>query len=136
MDGEFFCLDPLGDTDYHVLGNVKHAIHASNVGFLPETPRKFTNVINRGLVPASEIKDITNIKKFAEQINLFLSEPGEIIHIGSMFTIRTVLPRREYDDARPTVVTKHSETLYSVLSGKIVAAVDTAQSLTAMILLE
>lgn len=136
MDGEFFCLDPLGTSKFHVLGNVRHAIHSSNIGISPEIPDKYVKFLNRGLIPPSEIMDLTNIHKFLEQINLFLSDPGEIVHIGSMFTIRTVLPRREHDDARPTVITKHSEKLYSVFSGKIVAAVDTAQSLSSMIRLE
>ena len=32
MDGPFTCIDPYSDTDYHVIGNVVHAIHHTNVG--------------------------------------------------------------------------------------------------------
>ena len=35
IDGPFMCIDPLGDTDYHVMGNVVHAIHTRNIGKYP-----------------------------------------------------------------------------------------------------
>jgi len=50
-------------------------------------------------------------------------------HIGSMFTIRTVLANRDHDDARPSIVKKHSNNMYSIFSGKISTAVDTSNEL-------
>ena len=35
MDGPFMCFDPYADTDYHVAGNVVHAIHVRNIGLKP-----------------------------------------------------------------------------------------------------
>ena len=32
LDGPFTCIDPYGNTDYHVMGNVVHAIHDTMVG--------------------------------------------------------------------------------------------------------
>src|SRR3990167_7530101 len=50
LDGPFFCIDPYSDTGYHVMGNVVHAIHATNTGLHPEIPEKFLPLINRGVV--------------------------------------------------------------------------------------
>lgn len=130
MDGPFFCLDPLGHSDLHVLGNVKHAILSSNKGTSPFVANDLKKWLNRGVVPAQEIQEFTNFPKFEQQIREVLIEPGEITHIGSMFTVRTVLPEHEHDDARPTVISKLGNTKYAVMSGKIVAAVDTALTLS------
>jgi type IV pilus assembly protein PilB len=50
-----------------------------------------------------------------------------------MYTIRTVLPMREHDDARPSYITKHSDRLYSIFSGKIGTCVDIANELVKII---
>ena len=46
-----------------------------------------------------------------------------------MFTIRAVLPNRDHDDARPSIITMHNDKCYSLFSGKIVTAVDKANDL-------
>jgi hypothetical protein len=130
MDGQFFCLDPLGHSDLHVLGNVEHAILSSNTGTEPYVTNNLKKWLNQGVIPAHKIQEFTHFHKFEQQIREFLVEPGEITHIGSMFTVRTVLPRHEHDDARPTVISKFGRNKYAVLSGKIVAAVDTASTLS------
>jgi hypothetical protein len=130
MDGKFFCLDPLGQSELHVLGNVEHAIHSSNTGIEPNVANHLKKWLNQGVIPAHDIQKFTNFPKFEQQIREYLVEPGEITHIGSMFTVRTVLPRHEHDDARPTVISKLGRNKYAVLSGKIVAAVDTAATLS------
>ena len=130
MDGQFFCLDPLGQSDLHVLGNVEHAIHSSNTGIEPNVANHLKKWLNQGIIPAHDIQEFTNFPKFEQQIREYLVEPGEITHIGSMFTVRTVLPRHEHDDARPTVISRLGKNKYAVLSGKIVAAVDTASTLS------
>ena len=47
-------------------------------------------------------------------------------HIGSMFTFRTVLPNKEKDDARPTLVDKIDDKIFNVFSGKIGTCVEAA----------
>tara|TARA_B100000029_G_scaffold319611_2_gene312014 strand:- start:1305 stop:1463 length:159 start_codon:yes stop_codon:yes gene_type:complete len=46
-----------------------------------------------------------------------------------MFSIRAVLTNRDFDDARPTLVSKNSNSLFSIFSGKISTAVDAAEEL-------
>ena len=126
MDGPFMCIDPYGDTGYHVMGNVVHAIHYSNTSKFPMMPSSMKKMINKGIVknPIS-----TNIDKFKETIKLFFKDVDSIEHIGSMFTFRTVLPNRDYDDARPTIYKFEKDNLITIFSGKIGTCVDTAESI-------
>lgn len=134
MDGPFMCLDPYGSTDYHVLGNVVHAIHSSNVGKFPIIDEKYAPLLNRGVVPADELIGVTKIDKFIESANVFLKGFSNLKHIGSMFTVRTVLPKRDHDDARPTFIKQHNSKVFSVFSGKITTCVESAMELKEILL--
>ena len=116
LDGAFMCIDPLGETGYHVMGNVVHAIHKTNIGKSPEIPEEFKLLLNKGIIKNPKI---TNIKKFFDSAKDYFIDINQAIHIGSMYTIRTVLPKREHDDARPTIVQKISNREFSIFSGKI-----------------
>ena len=65
MDGPFMCIDPLGDSGLHVMGNVVHAIHSTNVGKFPEYDSKFDELLNKGIV---KNKDKENEKKIDEEL--------------------------------------------------------------------
>ena len=123
MDGPFMCIDPLGDTDYHVMGNVVHAIHSRNIGKFPKYDSKFDKLLNKGIVKSPST---TNIDKFIESAKKFFVDIDKVKHIGSMFTIRTVLPNKDVDDSRPTLVEKISEGKFNLFSGKIGTCVNAA----------
>ncbi len=123
MDGPFMCIDPLGDSGLHVMGNVVHAIHSTNVGKFPEYDSKFDELLNKGIV---KNPSITNIDKFIESAKMFFKDIEKSEHIGSMFTFRTVLPNRDKDDARPTSVEKQTDNILNVFSGKIGTCVNAA----------
>lgn len=116
LDGPFFCIDPYAHTDLHVMGNVVHAIHHTNTGTSPFIPREFTELLNKGIV---KNPSITNISKFIDTAAFFIPELKNAQHIGSMYTIRTVLPRVDHTDERPTLVYKVSDNIINVFSGKI-----------------
>lgn len=126
MDGPFTCIDPYSDTNYHVVGNVVHAIHHTNVGKSPEIPVKLKGLLNKGIIKKPAI---TKWKLFKETLSEFFKNINEVEHIGSMFTIRTVLTNRDFDDARPSIVNRESKSKYLIFSGKITTAVDTANEL-------
>ena len=130
MDGPFMCLDPYGDTDYHVLGNVVHAIHETNIGYKPLVSKKLSKYLNNGIV---ENPNITNIDKFIQSGKKYFDGFEDLKHIGSMYTIRTVLSNREHDDARPTIVNRESDNIFSVFSGKIVTCVDAVNKIEEVI---
>ena len=126
MDGPFMCIDPLGDTDYHVMGNVVHAIHSTNVGRFPEYDLKFDELLNKGIV---KNPSITNIDKFVESAKKFFIDIDKLEHIGSMYTFRTVLPNKDKDDARPTLVGKIDDKTFTIFSGKIGTCVTAAEEI-------
>jgi hypothetical protein len=126
MDGPFMCIDPLGDTDYHVMGNVVHAIHHTTVGKFPKYDSKFDKLLNKGIV---KNPSITNIDKFIDSAKHFFNDIDKAEHIGSMFTFRTVLPNRDKDDARPTLIEKSTDNIFNVFSGKIGTCVTAAEEI-------
>ena len=116
LDGPFTCIDPYGSTGYHLMGNVVHAIHHTNTGLHPEIPEQFKPLLNKGLI---KNPPITNVKKFLAVAEEFFPGIQQAQHIGSMYTVRTVLPKREHDDARPTLVEPLDKSTIRVFSGKL-----------------
>ena len=133
MDGPFMCIDPLGNTGYHVMGNVRHAIHSTNIGEKPVIPKELSDYIDAGI-----IKDPphTKFEAFKKMFKEFFGNKNEIRHIGSMYTVRTVLPYREKDDARPTQVHRLSKNEWIIFSGKIVTSVELSKLISNEIALE
>ena len=126
MDGPFMCLDPYKD-GYHVLGHVEHAIHSTNVGDYPMVLNKhIVGYLNNGVIHNPKV---TKINKFIEAGMEFFEDFDKLEHIGSMFTIRTVLAHRDHDDARPTIVTQVAHNVYTIFSGKIGTCVEAANEL-------
>ena len=130
MDGPFTCIDPFGETGDHVIGNVVHAIHAVNVGFVPLIPDSIRPFLNKGVI---KNPPITRIKEFIESAAYFMPEIRKAEHIGSMYTIRTVLPNVDHTDERPTLVRKINDKIINVFSGKIGTCVQAASSVIGLI---
>ncbi len=120
IDGPFMCFDPYGTTGYHVIGNVVHAIHATNVGKTPIIPAELVPVLNAGVITQPPVTRITDFFAAAEE---FFPGFSRATHIGSMFTIRTVLPRTDATDERPTIVRAISDRITLIFSGKLVNCV-------------
>ncbi|MBX4199203.1 FAD-binding oxidoreductase [Candidatus Parcubacteria bacterium] len=116
MDGPFFCIDPYSITDMHVMGNVVHAIHASNTGFFPIVPDDIKPLLNKGIV---KNPPVTNIERFLQVATKFMPDLKDAEYVGSMFTVRTVLPNVDKTDERPTLVSKVGDKIIHVFSGKI-----------------
>lgn len=133
LDGPFMCLDPFQSDNHgrqlHLLGHVDCAIHSRNIGHFAEIPRSYERILNNGILDPDYVPSRFN--EFKNEGKKFFSgfKPK---HIGSMFTIRTVQPKREYDDGRPSYISKNGK-IYSIFSGKIGTAVDIANKLVKMI---
>lgn len=123
LDGPFMCVDPLGSSDRFVIGNVVHAIHATNVGLHPMVPAHLAPVLDSGVVAPQAF---TRIGSFVDAGRRFIPAMAAARHVGSMFTIRAVLPEVEQTDARPTIVRALDERIVSVFSGKLATCVDAA----------
>lgn len=130
MDGPFMCFDPLGTTDRFVLGNVVHAIHHRSVGTFPDVPGGLADLLDRGVV---EDPPITNIEHFVEAGTEVFEGFAELEHVGSMYTIRAVLPNVDGTDARPTLVREVDDRTISVFSGKIDTCIRAARKVAALV---
>tara|TARA_B100001093_G_scaffold277566_1_gene265286 strand:- start:2400 stop:4190 length:1791 start_codon:yes stop_codon:yes gene_type:complete len=130
MDGPFMCIDPYGESGYHVLGNVVHAIHSTNTGDYPKIPRGFEGLLNNGII---KNPSITKVADFIESALPFFSDIKDSIHIGSMYTFRVVKPNLEKTDARPTLIDSISSSMFSVFSGKVCTSLFSAKELANLI---
>lgn len=130
MDGPFMCIDPYRDTKYHVMGNVVHAIHVQSNGRTPEIPQNYHTLLSATVIPAEQIANITKFKLFKKTYEMFFDRSEEIKHIGSMFALRTVLPNRDHDDARPTQVSLINRNTIKIFSGKIITCCTAANQTT------
>lgn len=146
LDGDFCCIDPFGlDKNFHVIGHVKEAIHDRQIGKKYKIPNGYSDILNIG-VCRSSLSRFPFILNGCTEFFKFEGKPvipesskgsnkliGNVHYQGSMFTVRTVLPNRDHDDARPSYITKHSDQLYSIFSGKIGTSVSIANELIKMI---
>lgn len=129
IDGEFCCVDPIGfHKNYQVLGHVREAIHDRQIGVQYEVPNGFDSILNKGVVFSPHSRFGKILEGFSEYF-----EVPDVTYKGSMYTVRTVLPNREHDDARPSDIIKHSDILYSLFSGKVGTCVDIANRLVKQI---
>jgi hypothetical protein len=129
MDGPFMCFDPYSDTEYHLAGNVVHAIHVRHIGKAPEIPTVYKEYLNNGIIKNPKY---TNVDSFIESAKKFFPEIEKAKHIGSMYTIRAVLPYKDKTDERPTIVTKQNDN-YILFSSKVGNCVDAASKVIGMI---
>ncbi len=123
IDGPFMCVDPFGETGNFVMGNVKHAILDREIGTSISIKDKYRQVLNKGVV---KNPPFTNFKKMIDSASQYFKGIQKAEHLGSMFTIRTVLPFRDHDDARPTTVEQINDRLITVFSGKIPTCINAA----------
>lgn len=126
MDGPFMCFDPLGDTGNAVMGHVEHAIHHRSVGNSPQIPPELIPYMNNGII---RNPSVTHFSKIIEDSIRFMPGLMDIEHVGSMFTVRTVLPKVDATDMRPTIVRDHDGRVFSIYSGKIGNSVKAARDI-------
>ena len=128
LDGPFGCIDPLPGTDLHLLYDVVHSIHSSNVGTTPLIPDHLVPLLDRGVVYTPH----TRVEKMLQTARGFLSGVGMPEYRGSMFTVRSVLPAVDATDERPTLIRRDGRDIH-VLAGKLGSAPSTAREVATTI---
>ena len=124
MDGPFMCVDPYGRTGNHVIGHVQHAIHATNTDFVPVVPENIRPLLHAGLITDPPV---TAFQKFIEDGSRYIPILRKAQYVGSLFTIRTVLPNLDATDARPTLVSELADGTIRIFSGKVSNCVEAAK---------
>tara|TARA_B100000949_G_scaffold228126_1_gene235290 strand:- start:7 stop:1056 length:1050 start_codon:yes stop_codon:yes gene_type:complete len=130
MDGPFMCIDPLANTDLHLLCNVTHEIHQTNIGKFPDINKEYLHLLDNGII---KNPSHTNYAKFIKSSLEFFPEIKNAKHVGSMFTVRAVPPRVEDTDERPTLVKEINEKIITVFSGKITTCAEAANEVKKII---
>ncbi len=132
LDGAFMCIDPFGRTGYHAMGNVVHAVHQTTVGKKPEIDEKYHQILNKGIISDPPFSNRDKFLESAEEYFPGIKDCAK--YIGSMFTIRTVLPHRDHDDARPTIIERYNDKIITVFSGKIPTCISAAREVYRIVL--
>lgn len=132
LDGPFCSLDPLGSTTWHVLGHVDHAIIHRNVGIVPDIPPWVFPYTNRGFIHRPNIA-VSVAERMGEAAVRYIPALNNAGHVGSYFMTRAVLPDRDHDDARPTIVTQPAENIINIFSGKMATAVEAARQVCSLL---
>lgn len=127
LDGPFCSLDPLPDRAGHVLYHADATVHAANVGLEPRIPGRLAQLLDRGPVPAPQ----TNMAAMLDGARQFFRHLDDPAYLGSLFTVRAVLPDVDATDERPTLYHRDRQLLH-VLAGKIDGAPVAAQRVVAM----
>ncbi len=130
MDGPFMSIDPVGETDLFIIGDVVNTVLSSNNGIKPKIEKKFLDVLNKGLISNPPF---TNFQSFIKSATKFMPEVIKAEHMGSSFCMKTVLSNVEKTDERPTMVRKINEKIISVFSGKIPTCVYAAKKVEEMV---
>lgn len=128
--GPFMSVDHWGDSDTFVMGDYTHMVHGSNVGYKPEVPEAYKDLVNKGLVRDPEISNFENFRRHGKQ---YIPGVANCEYVGSMFTIRTKLPDVEDTDARPSIVQREGDVI-SVFGGKLATSVSSAEKITELII--
>ena len=89
----------------------------------PLIPKKLSKFINNGLIKKPPT---TRFPDFIQSTKLFIPGICKAKYVGSMFTVRVVLPKKDKTDERPTLVKRIDKRVITVFSGKISNCVDAA----------
>lgn len=130
MDGPFFCIDPYGNSPYFLMGNVVHAVHHKNIGIYPIIPNKYKALLNTGIIKNPKV---TNFKLFIDSALTFVPLIKKAKHIGSMYTLRAVLPNKEATDERLHHVRQVDKKIITVFAGKIANCIESAKEVQKII---
>jgi len=115
MDGPFMCIDPIADTNFSVLGNVKKAIYETSYGFEPTISKTHQNPIPW----VDEYKEKKT--RFGDFINHgaeYISNFKECKFNYSMRGFRVVPMNVELTDERLSILRNYNKYI-EILSGKI-----------------
>ena len=130
MDGPFMSIDPVGEKDIFIIGDVVNTVHERYIGKLPKFDPKFLPLLDKGII---KNPTLTNKELFLKSASNFFPDVSKAKYVGSSFTIKTVLPNVDSSDERPTIIEKVNDKIITVFSGKIPTCVDTANQIKSLI---
>lgn len=115
LDGKFVCVDPLLDTNYHLLSSVKYSKIEKVISFYPKFKSNLQQHVKRNYLNHEKI---SNYKKFINDGSKFLPFLQYSKYIKSFYVIRTVKVDKERTDERTNEIEIINDKIISILSGK------------------
>ncbi len=117
IDGPFFGIMPFGfSPDEYLLYDVELSVLERSIGIVPQ----FTHNIAHYDTVARRAKRFAAYQK---KWHSYLPDIHKCKQLRSLYVIRTVLPKKEKTDARPTLVEQRAHGFWSVFSGKVTTSV-------------
>jgi glycine/D-amino acid oxidase-like deaminating enzyme len=111
MDGPFFSMMPFPARGLHTLSHVRYTPHLHWQD-------------QQGINPYKKLNDYgrrTRVDRMVRDVARYMPAVLDAKYVESLFEIKTILVKKEYDDGRPILLEKYPELpgCYSVLGGKI-----------------
>ena len=115
LDGKFVCVDPLLNTNYHLLSSVKFSKIEVRKNIYPN----FLNIKKKN-VRKDFVRNIekSEFKKFIQDGSKYLPFLKKAKYIRSFYVVRTIKLNKEKTDERTNEVTIVNDKLITILSGK------------------
>ena len=115
IDGPFMCIDPIPDTKFSVLGNVKKAVYQTSFGYEPTISKT-----NEKIIPWIDEyeENKTRFKDFIDHGAQYISDFKKCKFNYSMRGFRVIPENLESTDERLSIIRSHNKYI-EVLSGKI-----------------
>ena len=127
------CVDPHQYTDCHVLGHVSATFHHEHVGTEPLVPLYLLPYVERGVVRERDGYEVSRIHDVIRAMADTIPAVRGCEYMGSMYAVRALLAGQEATDARPSLVTRLSDQVVRIFSGKLGTAVVAAEQAVAML---
>lgn len=124
LDGPFISVAPYGSSA-HILYDVANSVHRRATGARSPTLAGYNAELDGPPLAQSARTRLDPVLAAARR---FIRPLDDVVHLGSLFSERVVLPDVAGTDARPTVVRWAAPGVVAVLSGKVSTAVDAART--------
>ena len=119
IDGPFFGVMPFGFSKEYLFYDVELSVLERSVGTVPQ----FTHDIKHYDTSTRRAKRFEAYKK---KWYPYAPEIRQCKHLHSLYVVRTVLPKKEKTDTRPTFIKNRAPGFWKIFSGKVTTSVPVA----------
>lgn len=120
IDGPFFGVMPFGFSQEYLLYDVELSVLERTVGHSPT----FTHDVEYYDAPKRRAK---RFKAYQKKWKAYAPEIVDCEQLYSLYIVRTVLPKKEKTDTRPTFIKQRAPGFWKIFSGKITTSVPIAK---------
>ncbi len=119
IDGPFFGVMPFGFSKEYLLYDVELSVLERSIGAVPQ----FAHTVEYYDTPERRAQRFEAYKK---KWHPYAPEIQKCEHLYSLYVVRTVLPKKEKTDTRPTLIKNRAPGFWKIFSGKVTTSVPVA----------